>query len=425
MAEQYETCVPEMEYVVQFLRQLDAFDPKRLSWPKEGAKSVLTRDGVLFETRSADDYRRIAEKAPDGIIGCEVGRWQWETFLRVNSRLAQQRGWAWLSGSFESSYGWQVEKWRQWSGPNMEQAQSWSVPSWDNEFVFEGGENDPEILRLKASMPANRFMERHVGVPTPPEGLVYPEFQYITHVSDKARYQPGLPVEVWIDPGYAGAYVVLAVQQVGDTVNVVDEVYVQRMTHAEVITRCSRQTWWKDKAGHGVIDVAGRQHPGDDSAVEVWQSEAGVYLDSQRVTIQAGIDRVHNFLVYDAGRGRPGVLVAPECTGLIAELGAGKHPIEGMGPYVYKIDRMGGVVSELPLPMNNHAASALAYGLVNRYGYVRNVVGTSTNYREGSTGHEGHTGRANWRRRGASMSLEEAARSMREKAAGYEEPLVH
>ena len=383
VAEEYETCVPEFDYTCDFLGKIDAYEPRSLSSPKEGSKSVRTRDGTLIETRSASDYRRIAEKAPDGVVGCEVGRWTWQTFLRVSGRLAEKRAWAWLSGSFEGSLGWQAEKHAQWRGPNLEQARSFSVPTAANEFIFPGGEDDPEIQRLVVSQPHDYVMERYYGQPVPPTGRVYRYFEYVTHVSEDAEYKKGLPVEVWIDPGYAGAYVVLAVQCLGEYANVVDEVYVQRLTNSEIITLCTKKPWWKDVQPSGVIDIAGRGHTSERSPIEAWQNDAGIYLSSEFVHIRDSIERVNAFLRPDSGTGRPGLLVHPRCVGLIAEMGAGKHPIEGMGVYRYPTDSLGNVLSEKPLDKNNHACSALAYGLVHKYGIVRKTAGMSENYRMG------------------------------------------
>lgn len=393
--------MPEFGYVVEFLQSMDAVDKKDLSWPKDGPKRLVTRDGIVVETRSAEDYKRVAEKAPDAIVGCEVGRWHWMTFQRVSGRLAERRGWAWLSGSFEGSLGWQAEKWNQWQGVNVEQARSFSVKTSSNTSIFPGGEDDPEIERLRLSHPLDYFRERYEGVPVPPSGRVYREFEYVSHVSEKAEYKAGKPVEVWIDPGYSGAYAVLAVQCEGDLVDIVDEVYVQRLTNEEVVQLCTRRTWWKDVAPYGVIDIAGRGHHEERSPIEAWQEVAHIHLQSEFVHISDGIDRVHSFLRVDPIKGRPGVLVNPRCLGLIAEMGVGKHPIEGMGMYRYKADSSGNVLSEVPVDKDNHACSALAYGLVNRFGTIKRSTGVSANYRQGGE----YRGLANWRRRGEKERL--------------------
>lgn len=373
VAEEYDTCTPEFEYTVQFLQHLGMVDAKHLSTPARGPKSVLTTDGVLIETRSAEDYRRIAEKAPDGIVGCEVGRWRWQTFQRVSERLSQQRGWAWLSGTFEGSLGWQAEKYNQWQGDNLDAARSFSIPTSTNLTKFSGPD-DPELLRLKASFPEDYFNERFMGIPVPPTGRVYREFQYTTHVSTEAKYVVGSPVEVWIDPGYRRAYAVLATQVVGDVVHIVDEVYVQSASNADVIRLCKQRPWWKDVAGRGVVDIAGRGHAAERSPVEAWWADANIHLDSDFVHIQDGIDRVKSFL-----QGR--LLVHPQCVGLIAEMGVGKHPFEGMGVYRYRTDAAGSVMDEKPIDENNHACSALAYGLVRRFGRVNHELGVAMSYR--------------------------------------------
>jgi len=57
----------------------------------------------------------------------------------------------------------------------------------------------------------------------------------LEHVSDEAEYEPGLPVHLAVDPGYAGAYAVLALQVVDDLVYVVDEVYRSGVVAEDII----------------------------------------------------------------------------------------------------------------------------------------------------------------------------------------------
>ena len=88
-------------------------------------------------------------------------------------------------------------------------------------------------------------------------------------------------VELAIDPGYAGAYAVLALQWEPGLVRVVDELYVTQQVAATVIRECRSRKWW-DRVTGGVIDIAGRQHHAMPSQVEIWQAEAGIHLKFNR-----------------------------------------------------------------------------------------------------------------------------------------------
>ena len=42
------------------------------------------------------------------------------------------------------------------------------------------------------------------------------------HIDDTIEYEPDVPVHIWMDPGYAGAYAVEAVQVKGEQICVID-----------------------------------------------------------------------------------------------------------------------------------------------------------------------------------------------------------
>lgn len=220
-----------------------------------------------------------------------------------------------------------------------------------------GGRADAEIEALEATYPAAVFRERFGGVPCPPATLVFPEFEPARHVAavDPASVQS---IELAIDPGYAGAYAVLAVTEAAGVVRVVDEVYHRRMVAAEIIAECRRRWWWPRVSG-GVIDVAGRQHHASASQVEIWQALAGLRLRSRPVRIQDGIDRLRTFL-RDPASGDPRLTLAPACRALMQEFGS----------YRYHEARDDRPISELPMDRDNHAIKALAYWLYDRFGPV-------------------------------------------------------
>ena len=223
-------------------------------------------------------------------------------------------------------------------------------PRGRNRAIYPSGREDPEIADLEATFPPDLFMERFGGVPCPPSTLVFREFDPRVHVSADARAS-GSPVELAIDPGYAGAYAVLAIEQRGANVAVIDEVYLRRRVAGDVIAICRQRPWWPRVRG-GVIDVAGRQHHAAPSQIEVWASLAGVRLRSHSVPLRSGIDRLRTFL-RDPASGNPRLTVAPACLNLAEEFGLYRyHEASDREP-----------ISEIPIDRDNHAVKALIYWL--------------------------------------------------------------
>ena len=211
VAADYERTRAEFEYLVEDFAKLGVL--KEASKRVDPGRIVLA-DGTRIETKSAKDPRTLAMRAPNGIIGCEASQLDLETFFRLRGRVAPKRGWLFLAGTFEGSLGWYPQMHISWSVPT-EDEQSFSLPSYTNQHLYPGGREDPEILKLEREASDDFFMERIEGIPSPPKGLVFPEFRPNIHVGD-IQYEEGLPVQLWMDPGYAGAYAVEVIQMVGD-----------------------------------------------------------------------------------------------------------------------------------------------------------------------------------------------------------------
>ncbi len=232
--------------------------------PRESAKNCLWpgpphKGSGRPETVPPSTPGPALPEAPDGILGCEAAQLPASVFLRLRGRIAERRGWLWLSGTFEGSRGWYADKFRAWQLVERADARAFSIPSWENRAIYPGGREDPEIADLEAMFPPDLFMERFGGVPCPPSTLVFREFNPRVHMSNNARAS-GLPVELAIDPGYAGAYAVLAIEQRGPEVAVIDEVYLRRRVAGDVIAACRERPWWPQVRG-SVIDIAGPAAP--------------------------------------------------------------------------------------------------------------------------------------------------------------------
>ncbi len=375
----YELCRQEFAYVMDDLITLGATEKKFISFPKQGQCSITLPFG-LIETKSSDDARKLAMVAPDGVIACEVGQLDYYSWLKLFGRAAEKRAWIWASGKFEADVlNWYAQEWTQWQVENPQNGKSFSLPTWSNIHRFPGGRQDPEILQLEAKLPPDLFQEWIAGIPVKPHTLVFPEFDVRKHVV-QMQQRPGAlrwidddgsplvylpldsPTYLAIDPGYAGAYAVLALKMFGDDVYVLDEVYEKQRPDREVISICREREWWPKKESAVMDGYGGSQHNAAQSQVEVWESEARVPIIAQRVDPPDGIARLRSFLAAGPS-GRPRIFYSPRC----------KNAISEYGKYKYRDVKEGRPEREIPIQSDNHAISALYCFLVAHYGYVEHL----------------------------------------------------
>lgn len=329
---------------------------------------IVLKDGTRIETKSAVDPRTLSKEAPDGIIGCEASQLDATVFSRMRGRVTARNGWLFLAGTFESSVGWYPQLFKAWRQGHADR-QSFSLPSWTNRTLYPGGRNDPQLAALQADSTDDFFMERIAGQPVPPKGLVVPEVRPEVHVRNVA-YVPGLPVRLAIDPGYAGAYAVEAIQNIDGREVVVDEIYERGLVTEEIIAMAQSRPWWPDVEG-GVIDVAGYQHHSMPAPAEAWLEGGGVSLSANRVPINDGTQRLRSFFKVPAGDRGPKLLIGSHCKGILSELGVTPNPFDGQTrPYRWKTDREGNIVGRTPEDRYNHGVKAVIYHLVDKYGYA-------------------------------------------------------
>lgn len=372
----YSSARGEFSHIAEDMQKLDAIE--QVSMPDDGRWTLHLKGDIEITTVSADDPLKIATKAPSGIVLCEAGQLDFMTFTRAFARTAEGRargeGWLLLAGTFEKSRAWYRELFNKGQGPNEYGLRSHSLPTWSNRAVFPGGREDPAIKAMEAGLSPDVFLERFAGVPAAREGVVFPEFRETTHVlpikfgpvETALRDVEGwvLPeradLEVWCDPGYAGGYAVLFVSLQGGLVFVVDEIFAKGKTGEQVIIEAqAKRDLWQRVTG-GVMDVAGSQHHAMRSQWELWQSLTGINLTMNPVPIADGIGRHRTFL-NDPFTQQPRIFFDPKCKNAIWEHSEG---------YRYPDARPNRDARELPIDANNHAAKAIAYGLVARFGYV-------------------------------------------------------
>lgn len=370
----YEQARPEFENVTTWLQLNGVLRDGNISFPKEGKCIAETDTSCVIETKTSEEVRKLASKAPGLVVMCEAGQQGYDTFLKLRGRVAEKRGLLMMTGTLEEGATWYSDLYRAFQLDNAFNARSYSVPSWANLGVYPGGENDPEIVALRNVLPKDLFLERHAAIPRKPSYIVFPEFTHLAHVSEALDYVPELPVFLAIDPGFAGAYAVLACHILGGKCWAFDEIYAVRPDRGtdSIVDACRRHDWWP-KVERIVIDVAARAANLTDgkSVSSMWQEatmrdkiggERGLYPVGQSVGILDGIDRYRRFLGNPDKPDSVRLGYHPRCINAI-----GEHAL-----YRYPKRRTNIIRSETerPVDAHNHAIKAMTYLIVDRYGYM-------------------------------------------------------
>jgi len=360
MGVDYSVSRMEFSYCLEALLSLGFTTPRLISMPADRYKPCVMETvwGCQIENRTLADLSKVAAYAPDAIFVCEPGLIPefTEAINRFRERLAQKRGLLWLAGTFEDSIGEYAQFWEQgqkW--PNEDDIASFSAPTWDNQAVFPGGRNDPEILRLERKLGAI-FMERCGGIPTPPSSLVFHSFWTPSiHIQPDINYRPDLPIEIAVDPNYGQGrhYSVEFVQweEAKNNVYVIDEVTATEMTHNSIIKLCALKPFWEHVTS-GVADpYAARSHVfGSPSVEQVWFDESRVVLRSRhRPTVDDAIERMNYFL--RDGEGKPHIFFSDKARRAAYEMDHWRR---------HKITRR-------PEELNCDAVKALCYWLADHY----------------------------------------------------------
>lgn len=356
----YEQARAEFQHLVDALAKLNWLAKRyAVSTPKVGGWRVVTRQGNVIETKTSHEIEKLASVAPSGICMCEAAQQEYGSYLRCRGRVAEKRGPIILSGTFEGSFGWYPELWQRWQGANEDGGHSYSLPTWSNLAIYPGGRQDPEILALEATYPADEFLERFGAIPCPPRTLVFREFRHLLHIRDDADYRESRGgVQLWVDPGYAAAYAVDCVQVQHGQVHHFDEIYLQGYTGEKIIPMVQAKPWYS-KVNLIVMDVASKAHPATQSQSELWRDKTGRQIVMNSVGVDEGITRHHTFLE-DPSTGKPRLFHHPRC----------KHTIGEYGKYRYQQDNERRSSTEIPIDRDNHSMKALAYGLVANFGKV-------------------------------------------------------
>ena len=291
--------------------------------------------------------------------------------MKCQARVTPKNGWITLGGTYEGALGWFPGLIAAW-GYGDKDAQSFILPAPTNWHFYPGGVNDPKILRLKQESSDEFFLERIMGVASPPKGRVFTEFRPDVHIRE-VEYDPDLPLFIWEDPGYGHAHAILLAQKApGGQVKVFKEFYERGIITEDMIDVLMGTFYWKNPNKKLVIDPNyAKQHAATRSIAEIWLAKTGLVAYGTKCRISEGTERVKSFLKVHPITGEPGIIFHPSCKGILSEFGACPNPFDGQTKvYSWKMDREGNVVGDDPDDRWNDGIKALSYGIVEEFGLV-------------------------------------------------------
>jgi hypothetical protein len=176
----------------------------------------------IVEVVSADRPDSLVGEGLNGVIMSESALHRhstWEMF--IEPALSDERGWA-VFPSTPRGFNWYQGLWQLGQMPEMEDYDSWQMPTWMNTNKYPGGRFDSEILRIEATVSKAHFLQEYSAEFTAFEGKIYTEFNFKHHVK-AIEYNPAWRNYWALDFGYVDPFVCLDIM-----VDPSDNVYVWR-----------------------------------------------------------------------------------------------------------------------------------------------------------------------------------------------------
>lgn len=329
---------------------------------KQGNMFIQFPWNTRLEVRSADHPENLVGEALDHVILSEAAKHKLETWERfIRPALADRRGTADFPTTPEG-HNWLYDLWMYGQDQTIPEYESWRFPSWANEEVYPGGENDAEIKLLRRTMSPEAF-EQEIGADFSSfTGKIYPEWDTGVHVRN-IEFNPAWPNYIAFDWGYTNALAAIEFQ-----IDPQDRVYVWRehyKSYTRVEDHCKMLMGRNQPFGYhldiGFGDAADPEAAATVSASGLVQMYA---LPEAKENWRDGIDLVRSFMSREEGEDEFGgpiyksaLTVDFKCINTIKEFNNYKAP-----PGVN-----GRNAAEIGLKQDDHAMDALRYGLVHIY----------------------------------------------------------
>lgn len=328
---------------------------------------IQFENGSFVECRTEENPDQLIGEGVDLLIMAEAARFKkitWEEQLRPT--LADRHGKVIMS-STPRGFNWFYTLFMQGLSDEFPEWRSFHVPTSANPLIDKG--EIERVERLVRDDPVTNVVLRQEWLAefVSYSGQVFPEFTPDIHVRTET-FNPLFQTYIWVDPGITNPYCCLLVQVDGDEhVHVLDEIYLTGKATPQILKEVRRR--WAPFVLDGgdiprqeipvVIDLAAAE------PISMWRAD-GWNAFGTKPPLKSGIDAYHRMLrdpyrqapvTTDNPLGiHPRITFSPRCTNAIEEHNKYHYPDETR--------RRGDInPAEVPVDADNHAISAIRYGL--------------------------------------------------------------
>lgn len=344
-------------------------DYRKLGLLKECKKGYSVHQGVMYiHTPWGSHVEVVSADKPDSLVGeglshvimseaAKHSRSIWEQY--IEPALSDLRG----SADFPSTpqgYNWyhglyllgQEHSSGITTNQYSEAYRSWRFPSWENSVRYPGGEQDPEIQRIKHNASPHWFDQEYGASFTTMAGVIYEEFDERVNVINDYVFQPQHENYLSFDYGFANPFVALDIQLLPDGTCIVWREYVSRFisTHEHAQALLNRD----NPQGYHVDCLYGDPRGADEAATIAPILGYVVGLD---VPWKHGVEQIKRLL-----KARPTkLLISRACPNLIRSLSQLRVKEQGRQTKFDLQELSNAGTNNIQHKVDDHAADALRY----------------------------------------------------------------
>lgn len=333
---------------------------------KQGNMYIKFPWGTILEVRTADHPENLVGDDLFHVIMSEAAKHRkdtWDQYIRP--ALADSHGTADFATTPEG-FNWLYEVWMLGKDDRFPDYESWKFPSWMNPHVFPGGEQDPEILSMKGTMPEDAFNQEIKADFGSFVGKIYHEWDPTVHCAN-LQFNPAWPNFIAFDWGFTNPLAAIEFQISPD-----DKIYIWRehyKSYMRVERHCEELKRRTNPAGYH-LELCFGDAADPDATLTVNEKFAPcLSLPEAKENWRQGIDLVSGFLNRECDQDEhggpiyePALFVDHSCINTIKEFNNYKAP-PGVG---------GKNAAEIGFKQNDHALDAIRYGLVHIYEFGAN-----------------------------------------------------
>ena len=283
--------------------------------------------GSVVEAKSADNPDSLVGAGLDLLIIDEAAKGKrkiWEMYL--SPTLADKKDSKGIFISTPQGFNWMYDMYL--LGKSDRLWESHQAPSWENEYAFPEGKDDPFLIERKRNMSKEMYDQEFGSAFTSFEGRVYP-FDRTKDVGHYP-YNPSFPTFCSIDFGYrmpaVGWFQIHRIQ--GEWhINVIDEIIHERNIKTDELAQRIKAKPYQSREYYG--DPAGMQAQGQSGLgdIEVFRMNSinvRSIRDKVSRNIASGITHVRGFM--ENANGNRYLHLDNKCIGLAEDLENYRYP---------------------------------------------------------------------------------------------------